>query len=74
MVDGNQQQQLKYEAVLDKVGLLESLSDDARAKVAAAMRTMLFADGDYIICQVRSRLDYWASSRWCSRQALQAPQ
>lgn len=54
MVDGNQQQQLKYEAVLDKVGLLESLSDDARAKVAAAMHTMHFADGEYIICQVRS--------------------
>jgi hypothetical protein len=54
VVDGNQQQQLKYEAVLEKVGLLESLSDEARAKVAAAMHTMHFADGEYIICQVRS--------------------
>ena len=54
MVDGNAQQQLKYEAVLDRVGLLESLSDDARAKVADAMHTKHFADGEYIICQVRA--------------------
>jgi CRP-like cAMP-binding protein len=51
MMETTNKKRMKYESFLSKVGVLQSLDRNERAKIADALEPVSFHDGDYVITQ-----------------------